>query len=572
MIHFVSTLFLVVSAFAVEPNIQDFKSQVYHGDGKHPQLWAIEVSPPVEHHFNLEAPRTAKFEKSTFEAVQESPEKILFQLEGQSLHSGVMVEVSAFVCDSKKTYCLKKKMNVLLDEKNSKVISEKFSNLKLTKPKIPSVKTNQTELFIDNDIVKAIAESKKSKKPLLIDFYGIWCPPCNLYDETVFNTPAFAKVAKNFVLLKLDVDDEKSFELKSKFKIGGYPTLLIAKLNEKDSLEEIERVVGYLPLQEFNQKLTKAYQHRNDSQELRWKDRLEEFLSIQLEQKNYNEVIQLTETAKDAKVLIYRWIAENKKNVNFLKDPKNLTLVENSIKEIANNIESKSSDTLVQTIDFLNDEFWLKQDQYFKIANSFIDQLLKRIDPKTKFVKGTELTAADLDSIRMDLAETINNEKLVIDLRKKVIGSYEKLISFFDSHGSKDLRSMNLEYGFLLWKDGRIEEAKKLYDHFIKKYPAEFTFYFAATKMYLGIKDYTKAREYAEKALNFSYGDNRIRSMERLITVMVEQGEKKEALMRGNEFLKNLKIPEGLNVRTTRYVESLKKLLAKIEKENEGKK
>ena len=259
-------------------------------------------------------------------------------------------------------------------------------------------------------------------------------------------------------------------------------------------------------------------------------------------------------------------IDNNKK----LKDPKNLTLVENSIKEIANNIESKSSDTLIQTIDFLNDEFWLKQDQYFKMANSFIDQLLKRIDPKTKFVKGTELTAADLDSIRMDLAETINNEKLVIDLRKKVIGSYEKLISFFDSHGSKDLRSMNLEYGFLLWKDGRIEEAKKLYDHFIKKYPAEFTFYFAATKMYLGIKDYTKAREYGEKALNFSYGDNRIRSMERLITVMVEQGEKKEALMRGNEFLKNLKIPEGLNVRTTRYAESLKKLLVKTEQE--GKK
>src|SRR6202008_4358646 len=128
-------------------------------------------------------------------------------------------------------------------------------------------------------------------------------------------------------------------------------------------------------------------------------------------------------------------------------------------------------------------------------ADSFVDQLEKRIDPNTLFVKGTEITMADLDSIRMDLAETLNDDATLAKMRKKAIKSYEKLITFFANHGSKDLRSMNLEYAYLLWKDGQVDHAKKLYQQFIKKYPAEFTFYYAASKMYLSLKDYQNARE-----------------------------------------------------------------------------
>ena len=125
---------------------------------------------------------------------------------------------------------------------------------------------------------------------------------------------------------------------------------------------------------------------------------------------------------------------------------------------------------------------------------------------------------------------------------------------------------MNLEYAYLLWKDGRVEQAKKLYSQFIRKFPAEFTFYYAASKMYLTLRDLKEARAMAEKALTYSYGDNRIRAMERLVSVMAEQGLKFDAVLRGNEFLKTVKNPEGLNVRTGRYIESLKSTIIKIEK------
>jgi tetratricopeptide (TPR) repeat protein len=161
--------------------------------------------------------------------------------------------------------------------------------------------------------------------------------------------------------------------------------------------------------------------------------------------------------------------------------------------------------------------------------------------------------------------------KKLLKFEKSAIVHYEKLINFFANKGKKDLRSMNLEYAFLLWRDGRIEQAKKLYQQFIQKYPTEFTFYYSASKMYYTLKDYTKARELAEKAFEYSYGDNRIRSMERLVWIMADQGMKPDAILRGNNFLKTVKSPAGLNIRTQRYIDGLKETIAKIEKEkNEG--
>ena len=83
--------------------------------------------------------------------------------------------------------------------------------------------------------------------------------------------------------------------------------------------------------------------------------------------------------------------------------------------------------------------------------------------------------------------------------------------------------------------------------------------------MYLTLKDFTQARDLAEKAFQYSYGDNRIRAMDRLVSVMVEQGLKKEAMKRGQDFLKTVKVPQGLSIRTGKYIDHLKTTLAKIE-------
>lgn len=569
MIQFVS---LLLFAFQAQAEIPDFNFQIFHGDPSHLNLWAIELTPPAGHHFNLEAPHGVQQGKIKFDSVQEAASKLVFQTDAAEFNLKSNLEVSAFVCDEKKTYCMKKKMQVTPETSKIKIISEKFLPIQSSDQNKKKNLVKEKESFIDNDPAQAFLIAKKTRQPILIDFYGIWCPPCNLYVETIFKTKKFTHYSKKYVLLKMDADDEKSWELKSKFKVGGYPTIIVAQLTSNDSLEEVGRVVGYYPPDEFFSRIESAYLHRSDLPEQRWKGRLEERLASALDQKNYAEVIQLASTGQDSKIMVYRWIAEIKKNPDFLKDSVQLIKVKETLEEFKNNLNSFSSETITHAVDLLSDEYWVKQKQYFEIANTLIDELSKRIDVKTMFVKGTELTAPDLDSMRMDMADSQNDEVKVSKYRKSAIENYEKLIIFYRKNGNLDLRSMNLEYSYLLWKDGKFELAKKIYDQFILKYPKEFTFYYAASKMYLSLKDLPKARELAENAFKFSYGDNRIRAMDRLLSIMSEQGFMKEASLRGNEFFKTIKVPQGFEVRTGRYIDALKATLAKIEKTTEAKK
>ena len=65
--------------------------------------------------------------------------------------------------------------------------------------------SNAQDLVWNTDIVKATAESKKSKKPILLFFTGSdWCGWCIKLQKEVFTTDTFKKWAKeNVVLLEL---------------------------------------------------------------------------------------------------------------------------------------------------------------------------------------------------------------------------------------------------------------------------------------------------------------------------------------------------------------------------------
>lgn len=84
---------------------------------------------------------------------------------------------------------------------------------------------------------EAVKASKESGKPILADFTGSdWCGWCIKLREEVFETEAFKKWAgENVILLELDFPRRKQLsedlkkqnaELKDKFGIRGYPTIL----------------------------------------------------------------------------------------------------------------------------------------------------------------------------------------------------------------------------------------------------------------------------------------------------------------------------------------------------------
>ena len=111
--------------------------------------------------------------------------------------------------------------------------------------------TARAELAWGTDLDAALAQAKKEKKHVLIDFTGSdWCGPCMRLKKDVFDTKEFADYAeKNLVLIEADFPRIKkqsaaliksNAALQAKFKTDGYPTIIILNGDGK----EVSRTVG----------------------------------------------------------------------------------------------------------------------------------------------------------------------------------------------------------------------------------------------------------------------------------------------------------------------------------------
>jgi len=86
----------------------------------------------------------------------------------------------------------------------------------------------------------ATAQAKKESKLVLLNFTGSdWCSWCKKLDAEVFTKAEFGDYAKkNLVLVEVDFPNQKKLPadlvkansaLKDKYKITGYPTLIVLK-------------------------------------------------------------------------------------------------------------------------------------------------------------------------------------------------------------------------------------------------------------------------------------------------------------------------------------------------------
>ena len=85
------------------------------------------------------------------------------------------------------------------------------------------------------DVEAAIAQAKKEKKAVLVEFTGSdWCPPCIMMRNNVFSKKEFIDAAsKNYILVEVDLpkaDKElaaRSQIVATKYNIEGYPTVVL---------------------------------------------------------------------------------------------------------------------------------------------------------------------------------------------------------------------------------------------------------------------------------------------------------------------------------------------------------
>lgn len=103
------------------------------------------------------------------------------------------------------------------------------------------------------DVPKAQAQAKAEKKLVMLDFTGSdWCGWCIKLHNEVFSKPEFSEYAKkNLVLVEVDFPRKKAQTeqlkkaneaLQEKYKIEGYPTIIVLDENGKKVGE-----LGYQP-------------------------------------------------------------------------------------------------------------------------------------------------------------------------------------------------------------------------------------------------------------------------------------------------------------------------------------
>ncbi len=122
-----------------------------------------------------------------------------------------------------------------------------------------------TEPTWETDLDIALRRAALENKPILVEIWTEWCPPCQLLKKHVFTAPALQSSFSKVVLLSLCVEKAdhsktKAAEFADRLKVGGgYPHMLILdssgkKLRERfggpssvdfvaDAVEKIKRFV-----------------------------------------------------------------------------------------------------------------------------------------------------------------------------------------------------------------------------------------------------------------------------------------------------------------------------------------
>lgn len=98
----------------------------------------------------------------------------------------------------------------------------------------------------------ALEESKKTGKPVFIDFFATWCPPCKMMDEQTYPDPTVIKEAQKWIMVRIDTD--KQTDVAMKYGIRSLPTLGVVKSDGKP----VTAMMGFVDAKGFVQFLQDA--------------------------------------------------------------------------------------------------------------------------------------------------------------------------------------------------------------------------------------------------------------------------------------------------------------------------
>lgn len=87
----------------------------------------------------------------------------------------------------------------------------------------------QAQVKFETKSTDAVHEmALKQQKPVFIDLYATWCPPCRTMDREVFSRKDVGEfMERHFVAAKYDVDKTTGRELMQRYGSGAIPLYLV---------------------------------------------------------------------------------------------------------------------------------------------------------------------------------------------------------------------------------------------------------------------------------------------------------------------------------------------------------
>lgn len=99
--------------------------------------------------------------------------------------------------------------------------------------------------FSELSYADALKTAQAEDKMVFLDFRADWCKPCIEMERTTFQDENLGLYMRsNFISLKIDVDQFTGMDLREKFNVNQYPTMLIIDPRN----EEVQlRMIGFKP-------------------------------------------------------------------------------------------------------------------------------------------------------------------------------------------------------------------------------------------------------------------------------------------------------------------------------------